>query len=305
LPGLHQALGFLWPVVVAAAFAGALLAVFRGQSALERLVGIALVAGLVAYMFTPLTADTFGLAFKFNLRYITPSLTASLAMLGLAFAYLGSRWRKILSGSLCGLLLVVVAIDARSRNFERVPAWPPASKLVGPLIAALIIGYTFVRLRWHRRLIDFIPSGWRRPILAGLGLLIVIVGYPVQSYALDHRYVDADLPLDPVNRPFVHIHDAKVGVYGTDETFPFFGADLSNRVFRVLAPPGEASPQLCRIWLYIMSQYDYFVVTHEPFSFGIPPPEYALDRDPNAQRIDGDASNRVYKLNGPLDKKLC
>jgi hypothetical protein len=169
----------------------------------------------------------------------------------------------------------------------------------------MILGYTFVRLHWHRRVIDFIPTSVRRPLLAGLGVVLVLIGYPVQSYALDHRYVDAGLHLDPVNRPFVHIHDAKIGVYGTDETYPFFGADLSDHVYRVLAPGSDASPQLCRIWLYIIAQYDYMVVTHEPFSFGVPPPVYALDRDPNVQRVDGDETNRVYKLNGPLDAKLC
>jgi hypothetical protein len=306
LPGLRQGLGFLWPIVVAFAFAGAIFAIARGQSALERLVGIALLAGLIAYVFTPLTADGEGLAFKFNLRYITPSLTASVTALGLAFAYLSKRWRNVLSASFCAVTLLVVAVDAHSRNFERVPAWPPASKLVGPLVAALILGYTFVRLRGHRRLIDFVPMGWRRPVLAALGVAVLIIGYPVQSYALDHRYVHADLPLDPVNRAFVHIHDAKVAYFGTQESYPFYGTDLSNSVSYVLAPPGAATPQLCRIWLYVLSQYDYVVVTSEPYSFGVPPPEYALDRDPNVQRVAGDdLGKRVYKINGPLDKKLC
>ena len=52
-PGLHEAFGALWPLVVFGAALAALIAVLRGRDRIVRWVGAVALLGLVAYLFTP------------------------------------------------------------------------------------------------------------------------------------------------------------------------------------------------------------------------------------------------------------
>ncbi len=86
-PGLHQAFGALWPLVIAAAIAGGLLALLRGQDTIIRWVGGVALLGLVAYVFTPLSAagaDGAPVGFGINIRYVIPPLLLGLVLLPLA-----------------------------------------------------------------------------------------------------------------------------------------------------------------------------------------------------------------------------
>ena len=56
LPGLHDAFGGLWPLVVLAALAGAVLALGWGRNRAVRWTGGAVLFGVLAYLFTPLSA---------------------------------------------------------------------------------------------------------------------------------------------------------------------------------------------------------------------------------------------------------
>ncbi|HET7054142.1 MAG TPA: glycosyltransferase family 39 protein [Solirubrobacterales bacterium] len=94
-PGLHQAFGALWPLVILAAVAGALAAVLWGRPKVLRWMGAVALVGMVAYVFTPLSAagvDGAPTGFGINIRYAIPALLAGLTLLPVAFLALRVYW---------------------------------------------------------------------------------------------------------------------------------------------------------------------------------------------------------------------
>ena len=93
-PGLHQAFGVLWPLVIAAAVAGGITALFWGRGRVIRWVGGVVLVGLLSYLFTPFSAagaDGEPVGFAINIRYALPALLAGITLLPLAFGRLGER----------------------------------------------------------------------------------------------------------------------------------------------------------------------------------------------------------------------
>lgn len=93
-PGLHQAFGFLWPLVIAAAIAGGLTALIWGRTPVLRWMGAVALFGMLAYVFTPLSAagaEGAPEGFGINIRYAIPALLAGLTLLPVAL----SRWLSV------------------------------------------------------------------------------------------------------------------------------------------------------------------------------------------------------------------
>jgi len=87
-PGLHQAFGALWPLVIAGAIAGGLAALLWDRSRVLRLMGAVALFGMLAYVFTPLSAagaEGAPIGFGINIRYAIPALLAGLTLLPVAF----------------------------------------------------------------------------------------------------------------------------------------------------------------------------------------------------------------------------
>jgi Dolichyl-phosphate-mannose-protein mannosyltransferase len=90
-PGLHQAFGALWPVVILAAIAGGLTALVWGRKPVLRWMGGVALFGMLAYVFTPLSAagaEGAPVGFAINIRYAIPALLAGITLLPLALG----RW---------------------------------------------------------------------------------------------------------------------------------------------------------------------------------------------------------------------
>ena len=86
VPGLHQAFGALWPLVIALAVVGGVLVLLRGDRILRWMGAVALFA-LLAYLFTPLSAagaEGAPTGFGINIRYAVPALLLGLTLLPLA-----------------------------------------------------------------------------------------------------------------------------------------------------------------------------------------------------------------------------
>ncbi|MGB7589157.1 MAG: hypothetical protein WBM00_10660 [Solirubrobacterales bacterium] len=84
LPGLHHGLGLLWPLLVAAALLGLILALGRRSSPLLRLVGAVGLAALLAWFIAPTSASGppgMPHGFESGLRYLAPALVLGLALL--------------------------------------------------------------------------------------------------------------------------------------------------------------------------------------------------------------------------------
>ncbi len=76
-PGLHDAFGALWPLVLGGALAAALLALFGGRDRSSAGVGAVALFGMLAYLFTPLGAagaEGEPVGFAINIRFVIPAL---------------------------------------------------------------------------------------------------------------------------------------------------------------------------------------------------------------------------------------
>jgi hypothetical protein len=273
-PGLHQAFGALWPLVIAAAIAGGILALLRGRDKIVRWAGAVALLGLVAYVFTPLSAagaEGEPVGFGINIRYAIPPLLLGLTLLPLAPKRLVG-WREwTLLGALLAVLVVTDRSDAVLRDPARTFAIPLAFVLVA-LPAALIWAYSRSAAANASPPAGGAaggtapeealatgggggspaatgPAGWLAWSLTAAGaaliLFVLAIGYPLQRDYLRDRFG----PTSEV--PGLHLEsayqwardktDSRIGLVGTTAGFlgyGFYGTDLSNHVLYL----GEKGP---------------------------------------------------------------
>lgn len=287
LHGIWQGLGRTWPVVGALLAVAVLLLVIAGRTPVERFIGVVLAAGVVGWVFTPLTG---GFGFVFNLRYLGPVLVVAFVVLPAALP--APAWCRRVA---LGAFAVVLVADVTMPNRERVPAWPTDRVLpaIAVVAVAAVAMYLCVRLR--------------RAAVAGAFAVLAMAGWwTAQRYELDHRYVAAGLDLDAVDVYFRDVHNARVVVFGTDETLPLFGLDLSNRVARGDVPAIDATPNPCGAWrARLDGAADYVVVTAPHFGYFVIPPDETLAGDPSAAVVLRDGATVVYRITGALDSSTC
>lgn len=230
-PGLQDAFGALWPLVIAGAAAAALIALLRGRDRIVRWSGGVALFGLLAYLFTPLSAA--GLegapeAFGINIRYVIPALLAAIVLVPMPrFFDSGRRQGWLLAG-----LVVVLALTDRVDIPLRDPARPFA------LLVVVLAVLAPAALLWAR------ARGASRGIVLGgcaaLALAVVAIGYPVQRHYLEERFrnevADESIPgmnLDSTYRWARELEDSRIGLAGTSAGFSgygLYGTDLSNEV---------------------------------------------------------------------------
>jgi hypothetical protein len=339
-PGLHQAFGLLWPLVVGAAVVSALLALLWGRSRLLRWLGAVVLFGLLAYLFTPLSAagaEGEPVGFAINIRYAIPALLAGLALLPLAlpaatrtqaqppdvpgfgrpYGYSTSGTSGAWGWALLAVLLVVLVVtdrpDAVLRDPDRLFAW-----LIALLAVLVPAGLLLARRRGASTAL--VAGGF-----AALALAVVAIGYPVERGYLRHRYLNANpetsipgMHLDSAYRWARGVHDSSIGLAGTTAGFleyGFYGADLSNRV-RYLGAPGpngafNAIPT-CREFRAAVNAADLdYLVTSPSLNFIHPGNPIA---SPEANWLRGEPAVRpvlrsgpvtVWKVDGRLDPAAC
>jgi len=318
-PGLHQAFGALWPLVIAAAVVGGSLALLRGRDPIVRWAGGVALFGLLAYVFTPLSAagaEGEPVGFGINIRYAIPPLLLGLVLLP-AQPWFGRRregkWGWEEWGLLIGLLLVLV-ITNRADAVLRDPARTFGIPLA--LIAVVIpAGLLLARARGAAR--GVVIGGF-----AALALLVLAVGHPLQRDYLQDRFgAESEVPglhLDSTYQWAREETDSRIGLAGTTAGFlgyGFFGPDLSNRVLYL----GEKGPHgaynaipTCQAFRTAVNAADLDYLVTTPFlnflhtDDPIPSPEARwLHHDPAAAPIKRDGPTTVWKLNGELDASAC
>ncbi|HEY5052182.1 MAG TPA: hypothetical protein VII45_02115 [Solirubrobacterales bacterium] len=306
-PGLHHAFGGLWPLVVLGAIAGAVLALAWGRDRVLRWMGGVALFGLVAYLFTPLSAagpDGAPDAFAINIRYLYAALLASLTLLPLARGLESERRRWLMLGA----LLVVLLLTTRSDAVLRDP-----SRIFGVALAFLLVlvpaGLLFARARGAGRVT--ITAGF-----AVLAVVVVAVGYPVQRHYLRERFRNAvaetsipGMDLNSAYRWARDTSDLRIGLVGTSAEFSqygFYGTDLSNRVVVL----GEKGPHgafnaipTCRAFRTAVNEADLDYLVTAPFLNFIHPgspiasPEGRWLRDePSVTPVDREGQVTVWKI---------
>jgi len=275
-PGLHQAFGALWPLVIAGAVAGGLLALFRARDDALRWMGAVALLGLLAYLFTPLSAagaEGAPVGFGINIRYAIPALLLGLVLLPVAPKRL-QGWQE---WTLLGLLLAVLAITDRSDAVLRDPA-----RIFGLALALLLVAVPafLIWFSYGKTVLGSTPlpgggvaggttpedasataGGGGSPAATGpagrprwslvLGaliafvLLILAIGYPLQRHYLRDRFAAGSevpgLQMEAAYQWARDKSDVRIGLAGTTAGFlqyGLYGTDLSNHVVYL----GEKGP---------------------------------------------------------------
>jgi hypothetical protein len=304
-PGLHESFGLLWPALLALAVAGAVLVIVRARTPLLRMLAGVAAFGMVAYVFTPLTAsgnEGAPVGFVWNLRYLAPPIALALALLPLAPALERPRWRNATLAALA--VAVIAADDALGRLTAGAPVW---------IAAGAALALAWVALLWllHREIS-------RAALIAGVTALAVAIaaaGFAEQRRYLDHRYLNVV--------GFFHareaiawaqdLRDSRVAVGGRRGVFyqyGFYGPDASNWVQWVgrEGPHGAYLPiRSCEAWRRAVDDGDYSYVVTTPDLIG-----QTFSRtgswtrgDPAAKRLISDGPVSVFRLRGRLDPAGC
>jgi hypothetical protein len=312
LPGLHQALWIVWPLLAAAALAGLLLCLTpirgsfgtpgvtkepRSDEAAARgsfgtydvqkeprngswdpalaIAGLVGLATALAWLIAPTSAsgpDGMPKGFESGLRYLAPAL-----ILGLALLPTVPPLRRRLS--LLGARLSLVALFATKLN--RAPS---------------------------------IGRPWAVMMGLVLALLAVVFAYPIQRHYLQKRYADPSFTTPGLNAAFAWSRDVSGSRIATTSTrqLPLFGTDLSNQVqFIGTERPhgGFEAPTSCRQWREELNEghYDYVVTSKDRLEPGKPP--YPLTtrwtESPQARVILRKPPTVIFKLSGSLDPSAC
>ena len=229
-PELHQAFGLLWPLVIVAAIAGSFTALIWGHTRVLRWMGGVALFGMLAYLFTPLSAagaEGAPEGFGINLRYAIPALLAGITLLPLALGGWrkgapsagggGEGYRGTAASSFSPLSRSRTTADAPGEKPSEAPV--PLARTRGLSALSLIVLLTVLVITnradavlrdpdrvfaWAIALLFvLIPAallyarrrglsrGWTVGGFAALAVLVAAIGYPIQREYLDDRYRNA------------------------------------------------------------------------------------------------------------------
>lgn len=274
LPGLHDGLWLIWPLLLAASLAGFVLCLARGTPIL-RLAGAVGLAAALAWLIAPTSAsgpEGFPRGFESGLRYLAPALVLGLALVPVV---LSDRLREIGRGYL-----------SNGRIFKA--SSQLARRLSGRGVS---------------------PAG-----LALALIVAIAIGYPVQRHYLENRYADPSFTTPGLNAAFKWaqgIDGARIATTSTRQ-YPLFGTDLSSYVqFVGEEQPhgGFTAPETCQEWRRLLNEgdYDYVVTSRDRIEPGKPPfpPTARWTEAPGATPILKTPPTVISKLEGPLDPSAC
>ena len=219
--GIASELGAWWWAIIGAAIVGPLLCLGPGSDRLRRMLGLVALAGIVAYLLTPEGAqgpagDPVG--FGFNMRYLAPGLTLSLAILPLAPALAGPRRQLLVAAAMVATLTATVAKPS---------LWPRAHSVAAVVIGLVVLALLAVLVVRPRRRRAAIEPGVRRSAPIGRALLIAgalllltagaAAGYSWQRHYMRGRYEfrKGVSYMAHVWAMFRTVRNARIGVGGT------------------------------------------------------------------------------------------
>ncbi|MDQ2630065.1 MAG: hypothetical protein M3Y75_03680 [Actinomycetota bacterium] len=316
-PGLNEAFGVLWPLVVFGAAAAALVAVLRGRDRIVRWVGVVALFGLVAYLFTPLSAagaEGEPVGFGINIRYVIPALLAGIVLLPLE-RWLDSERRQ------WGLMAVLVLVFLVTNRPEE--ALRDHGRVFAFFLVLLAIGVPALLLFLRTRRVSAAVLGGAA---AALIVCVLAIGYPVQRHYLENRFANdksaeeriPGMDLDSAYRWARDVEDARIGLAGTTAGFAgygFYGTDLTNDVGYL----GEEGPHGafnaipdCAGFRVAVNDADLDYLVTAPFLNFLHPgdpitsPEARWLRGEDALRpVLGSGPVTVWRVRGELDPGGC
>jgi hypothetical protein len=289
LPGLHQGLWLIWPLLALGALGGLALCLYPGRTSRASfgshqasneprdptggsdpvlvLAGLVGLATALAWLLAPTSAsgpEGLPRGFESGLRYLAPALVLGLALL---------------------------------------PAAP------------------FLRRRLGRARLSFESdsgTNLNHTRAASFSILVLLalaaIGYPVQRHYLQSRYSDPTFTTPGLNAAFAwarDVSDARIATTSTRQ-YPLFGTDLSNYVQFVgeeTAHGGFEPLTSCRAWRHALNAgaYDYVVASRDRLEPGKPlyPPQAKWTEGSGATVILRKPPTVVFRLKNKLDPSTC
>jgi hypothetical protein len=326
-PGLHQAFGSLWPLVVLAALLAGVLALGWGRDRLLRWLGFVALFGLLAYLFTPLSAagaDGEPVGFGINIRYVIPALLAGIVLVPLPRFLDGDSARpgegpdRGLSTPEWALMAILVLVFLVTDRPDE--ALHDSARVFAVAFVALAVVVPALLWLWHRR-----GGAAGLVAAAALALLVIVLGYPLQRHYLENRFENTTagegvpgMGLDPAYTWAQGVEGKRIGLVGTTAGFAgygFYGPDLSNHVTYL----GEAGPHgaynalpTCAAFRRAVDDADLDYLVTAPFlnflhpSMPVASPEARwLRGTPVTPVLHGGAKFTVWRIDGELDPGAC
>ncbi len=276
LPGLHHGLTIFWPLLVIAPIVGLVLCLGRrSDRTLQVVAAVGLAAGL-SWLIAPTSASgPAGVARGFE-----------------------SGLRYLAPALVLGFALLPVALR---RQLRGVGAGSPSN---GRILKA--------PSQLARRL-----SGRGAPragLVAGVLVVVIALGYPIQRHYLQRRYADPSFTTPGLNAAFAWaqgVTDARIATTSTRQ-YPLYGRDLSNEVTYIGTEQphgGFTAPTTCPEWRRLLNagHYTYVITTRDRIEPGKPPypPTSRWTKAPGASVVLSKPPTVIYKLRIPLDPSAC
>ncbi len=312
IPGLHQAFGLAYPIILGLAAAGLLLAVVRGDRTM-RMLGIVGIVSFLGYLATPASAGGASgrpVLFASDTRFALPALAIGMILLPRLVRQPSTESPARLW--LPALLTIALVSDV-AYAFSGSAGKSAAAFLLEMIAVAIVIG---LALMWAAR-------SPRSFVVAGCILVVAAIGagYLVERSYVNNRYGDVadNLPYGSAPRDelvaidnWIHgVSNARIALNGPGVSYDLFGDDLSNHVQYVAhrGPHGAFDEvTTCAEWRQLLNDghYDYVVIS--PDSKNEPaPPTAAWTRSDRAaaEQIVHSGKASVFRVKGPFDPSTC
>ncbi len=272
LPGLHDGLTLLWPLLLCAGLAGLLLSLGRRADPALRLAGTVGLAALVAWLIAPTSAsgpEGMPRGFESGLRYLLPALVLSLTLLP-AVPQLRGRLARLRD-----VTPLFRVIDGKRGSRSR--RWAGAMA-TGAVLVTVFVGYLIQR--------HYLENRYADPTFTTPGLNAAF------------KWAQG-------------IEDARIATTSTRQ-YPLYGRDLSNEVDYVGEEQphgGFTTPTTCHRWRELLNagDFDYVVTSRDRIEPGTP--TYSATarwtKVPSTTVVLRTPPTVIYKLKGPLAPSAC
>ena len=292
-PGLHQAFGRAWPVLIATPGVAALAMVGRGRRGGERVAGAVAVAAGIGYVVMPFTMELGGAAFAATARYASPALLLGLVMVPIALRI--DRRGFLVRGAISMVALVVIVMNTVAPNVDRFAPWRLSDRFLGfVMVMAVVVAVGLARIGGR-------PA--RYLLVAPVLLLMVVGGFFVQRDFSTHRYaVGAGLRLDPIDEYLSGHARGRVLAFGTIQFYPFLGPSFANNVVVIEPPPasgnGNGAVVRCHEWERALRRVNPRYVIDGGEFVPVERPDAAWFHTPGLHRVAHTKVAALYEVRG-------
>lgn len=316
IPGLTERFGTLWPLIFAAAAAGALFALLRGPSRAHRLIGAVAIIAAATYVLMPLSAEgPRGMPVNFdgNLRQSTLALALGLTLLPTAWRIAPFAARH--ATPLCGIAVVTLLITATpTALLTRISdILTPVNYGSAIAIATVGLGIALLTLVVFA-VVGRVPSKVTLAILGGLVGTAIVGGGVLAVRNMEQRYTSNFSILrhtTGIEAAFSWAQEVRGARIGTTSILQYglYGSSLDNEVEYIGSPGSDgtfSAIATCEMWRIRVNEakYDYVVSapTYKRRSYVTP---RSWIRSPVSTRVAHDKNTSIYQINGLLDPRNC